>query len=655
MKLKMKSVCIVAMNKNRKKLMADLQKRGVVEIKDNEQTDGFYKSDTLSQRMQIENMRNGATNALEILTKFAPQKKGLLSSLNGRREITVDDYDDDVKNLRQTAAICADINALQSQLTDCENEIVRLKIAVDELKSYKKLDIPTGFTGTAYTHAFIGAVKGEYTPVTLSNAISQHFSGDFQCEVISSNALQTHIFVITHSKNSEQMFEALSNLQFARVANVDNTLTPAEKISHMTKRMTALETETSLIRRLICDYASDRENIEFLIDFYSMRIDRYREYEKLLNSENAVIITGYITSRDEDKIVDLEKKYNACIIITDPNENDDDVPVELSNNAFSKPAEGILRMYSPPSKKDIDPTAPMSVFFYIFFGLMLSDAGYGLLVVLGCVIALLKFNMEEKMKNNIKLFLYCGISTCFWGVLFGGYFGDLIYRVSDHFFGAPIIVKPLWLDPLKEPLTLLIFGIALGVVHVFAGMIINFINLLRHGEILSAVFDVGLWLLTLSGAVVLAVGLGLGINLTSIAVVMMIAGAVGLVLTQGRDKKGFGKVVSGVASLYDITSYLSDILSYSRIMALGLATGVLAQVVNLLGTMSEGVLGVLMFIVIFLIGTAISLAMNALGAYVHTIRLQYVEFFNKFYEGGGRFFSPFSANTKFIRFKRPKK
>ena len=358
---------------------------------------------------------------------------------------------------------------------------------------------------------------------------------------------------------------------------------------------------------------------------------------------------------NEDKIVDLEKKYNACIIITDPNENDDDVPVELSNNAFSKPAEGILRMYSPPSKKDIDPTAPMSVFFYIFFGLMLSDAGYGLLVVLGCVIALLKFNMEEKMKNNIKLFLYCGISTCFWGVLFGGYFGDLIYRVSDHFFGAPIIVKPLWLDPLKEPLTLLIFGIALGVVHVFAGMIINFINLLRHGEILSAVFDVGLWLLTLSGAVVLAVGLGLGINLTSIAVVMMIAGAVGLVLTQGRDKKGFSKVVSGVASLYDITSYLSDILSYSRIMALGLATGVLAQVVNLLGTMSEGVLGVLMFIVIFLIGTAISLAMNALGAYVHTIRLQYVEFFNKFYEGGGRFFSPFSANTKFIRFKKPKK
>ena len=655
MKLKMKSVCIVAIKSHRKKLMADLQKRGVVEIKDNEQTDGFYKSDTLSQRMQIENMKNGAVNALEILSKFAPQKKGLLSSLNGRREITVIDYDEYVKNLRKTSEMCADINALQSQLTDCENEIVRLKIAVDELKSYQKLDIPTGFTGTVYTHAFIGTLKGEYTLDSLNSAISQHFSGDFQCEVISSNALQTRIFVITHSKMSEQMQNALSHLHFARVANSDSTLTPAEKISHMTKRLTALETETTLIHRLICDYAPDRENIEFLIDFYSMRIDRYREYEKLLNSENAVIITGYIPSRDVEQIADLEKKYNACIIVTDPDENDDDVPVELSNNAFSKPAESILRMYSPPSKKDIDPTAPMSVFFYIFFGLMLSDAGYGLLVVLGCVIALLKFNMEEKMKNNIKLFLYCGISTCFWGVLFGGYFGDLIYRVSDHFFGVPIIVKPLWLDPLKEPLTLLIFGIALGVVHVFAGMIINFINLLRHGEVLSAVFDVGLWLLTLSGAVVLAVGLGLGLNLTLVAVIMMIAGALGLVLTQGRDKKGFGKVISGVASLYDITSYLSDILSYSRIMALGLATGVLAQVVNLLGTMSKGVLGVLMFIAIFLVGTAISLAMNALGAYVHTIRLQYVEFFNKFYEGGGRFFSPFSANTKFIRFKKPKK
>jgi V/A-type H+-transporting ATPase subunit I len=635
-------------------MMSDLQKRGVIEISDREAEAGFEKSESSAFCLQLENMLSQSSSALETLKKHAHISSGLLASLNGRREITVEEYSQNTAETKKTAGICSDINALANQLVQCKNEIARLDVVIDELKSYEKLDIPQGFAQTAKTKVFIGTVKGQYDTQSLKSALADIYNGTCELDVISSSPLQTRVFAICLKSDEQQLLSALASLGWMAVSGGDKDLTPTEKIENLSVRKEALEAEISIISKLIADYADSAENIEFLCDFYAMRIDRYKEYDKILQSENSVIITGYIPERSLSELSDIEQKYKACVIAKDP-EPDEDVPVELSNNGFSRPCEGILRMYSPPSKTDIDPTAPMSIFFYLFFGIMLSDAGYGLIITLACAIALLKFNMEDNLKNSIKMFLYCGISTMFWGVLFGGFFGDLIQQVSDHFFGNPIIVKPVWLSPLDEPLTLLIFGLILGFIHIFVGMILNFVNLCRQGRVIDALFDVGLWMIVLSGAAVMAVGMYLSSDICSkVGIIMMAAGAVGLVLTQGRSKKGFGKVVSGIASLYDITSYASDILSYSRVMALGLATGVLAQVVNILGTMSSGFLGVLLFIVVFLIGTAISLAMNALGAYVHTIRLQYVEFFSKFYEGGGRFFKPFSANTKFIRFKKSK-
>ena len=652
-KLKMKNICIVADKSKRKRLMADLQKSGLLEISQVEREEDFELSESSAERTHLESLLTQSLTALDTLKKTAQIKSGLLSSLNGRREITFADYDEKVKSISKTADICGDINELQKQITQCQSEILRLDVAIDEMQEYTKLDIPTNFSGTTRTKAFVGSIKGRYSEELLNNAISESTDAPFVSQIIATNDMQTKVFVIGLKKDEEELSKSLSMLGFARASGSDKTA--EEKVDQLKRRRSDLKREIPTLKSLICEFSGEVENIEFLADFYAMRIDRYKEYDKLLQSKNTVIVSGYAPERDVVQLEEIAKRHNACIIANDPTD-DEDVPVELKNNGFSKPSEGILRMYSAPSKTDVDPTAPMSFFFYLFFGLMLSDAGYGIILVLGCIIGLLKFNLEDNMKNNLKMFLYCGISTIFWGAMFGGWFGDLVYRVTNNFFGAPIVVKPIWLDPLKEPMTLLIFGLALGVVHIFTGMIINFINLCRNGKVLSAFLDVGTWLVTLSGVLVMAVGMYFGFDtVKTVGISMLIGGAVLLICTQGRDKKGFGKIIGGIASLYDITSYASDILSYSRVMALGLATGVLAQVVNILGTMQKGIIGVLMFIVIFLFGTAISLSMNALGAYVHTIRLQYVEFFNKFYEGGGRFFKPFSANTRFIRFKKPKK
>ena len=285
--------------------------------------------------------------------------------------------------------------------------------------------------------------------------------------------------------------------------------------------------------------------------------------------------------------------------------------------------------------------------------MMFSDAGYGLLLALGAGYLGFIAKTEKATRENMRMFCYCGISTTFWGLMYGSFFGNVIPVVSGTFFGAEHVLKPLWLDPVQEPLTLLIFSVALGLVQIIVGLGIKFYMLWRQGEKASAVFDVGLWILILLGVCALAGGKGLGNEMAAtVGMYMMIVGAVGLVLTQGRDKKNvFARLLSGVISLYDVTSYVSDALSYSRLMALGLATGVIAQVVNTMGSLGGGgIVNGIVFAVVFVVGHALNFAINCLGAYVHTNRLQYVEFFSKFYEGGGRAFSPLGMNTKYYEF-----
>ena len=204
----------------------------------------------------------------------------------------------------------------------------------------------------------------------------------------------------------------------------------------------------------------------------------------------------------------------------------------------------------------------------------------------------------------------------------------------------------------------MIFSVALGMIQIIIGLSIKFYMLWRQGKKLDAVFDVGFWIVLLLGACVLAAGGGLGLSaMLQVGIWMLVAAAVGLVLTQGRDKKNiFAKFFGGIISLYDITSYVSDALSYSRLMALGLATGVIAQVVNTMGTLAGGtVQGAIIFVLIFIVGHGMNFAINMLGAYVHTNRLQYVEFFSKFYEGGGREFAPLAMNTKYYMFTEDEK
>jgi V/A-type H+-transporting ATPase subunit I len=255
-------------------------------------------------------------------------------------------------------------------------------------------------------------------------------------------------------------------------------------------------------------------------------------------------------------------------------------------------------------------------------------------------------------------FMFCGTSSVVWGLMFGSFFGNVVNAVGTAFFNSDISLDALWFNPVEKPLEMLILSLILGFVHLMAGLALKFVNMWKHGDRLGAIFDVGSWWIVFAGLGMMIINMAIptGLPLDRIGPWVAIAGAAALVLTQGRSSPSIpGKIMGGLGSLYGISGYFSDTLSYSRLMALGLVTGIVGQVFNTIGTViGSGFVRVLVFIPVFLFGHAVNLGISALGAYVHTNRLQYVEFFSKFYEGGGKTFAPFSTRTKHFKFKEDK-
>ncbi len=388
--------------------------------------------------------------------------------------------------------------------------------------------------------------------------------------------------------------------------------------------------------------ASSLGQLKLGYDALWARLQCARAQNGLYGTEYAFFFTGFVPKDDGEKIRRVLESFRCCYELEDA--DGEDTPVLLKNGRLSRPFDILTEMYSTPAPGSLDPTPFMAPFFALFFGMMFADAGYGLIMLAAALFALKKLQLSAYLKKACVIVLWCGASTAVWGLIYGGFFGDVITVVSREFFGHEIVMPKL-IDPLNEPITILVISFALGALHIFLGMGLQAYLMIRRGHLLDALFDVGLWYLLLIGLPMLLLpGLGGKIGLA-----LSLIGAIGLVLTQGRREKGIlKKAGKGILSLYNVTSYLSDVLSYSRILALGMASGVIANVVNLMGALPGGnAVGFVVFLAVFLVGTALNFFINILGSYVHSSRLQYVEFFGKFFEGGGSPFEPLAARTKY--------
>lgn len=664
-KMRMMRIRLIAHRSDRKPLLETLQWMGVLDIEAAAGPDGpalpegFVRPDTRSGTASFERAAAVASGALGILNEAAPESRGLLAGLSGRREITADDFDRMAEDSRAVMDICHQVLDWQKRRIECEAEILRLSASLEQMEPWKTLDVPFRFRGTRTTAAFIGVLPALYTEDGLRECLAEREpEAAFEAEVLAASPEQTCLFLLCRREDAPGIEQALRSLGFSRPPATAGTskhgMLPSDEIDRLSEKRRALEEEAAAITRKLEEAAADRRRIENTIDYYTIRAEKYRIIGELGHTKHTFLVSGYIPEPDLPLLRErLEERFAVLMEVEEAKE--DTAPVKLHNNAFARPAEAITEMYALPLASDMDPTPVMSFFYYLFFGMMLSDAGYGLLLALGSWLLIKKCRPEPGLRRNLKLFLYCGISTMAWGFAFGSFFGDAIPIISRTFFGHEVNL-PRLLDPMTQAVQMLILSLGLGFVHILAGMGCKFYLQWKSGDPLGAVFDTGFWMTGLLGIVLWLAGGYVSPVMSAVGMWLTIASVAGLLLTAGRKKKGPMKVLAGLVSLYDSTGYISDLMSYSRLMALALTTGAMASVFNLMGTiMGGGIGGAIMMLIIFPVGHLINFGLNALGAYVHTIRLQYVEMFSKFYEGGGRPFRPFALRSQYIRIKEEPK
>lgn len=654
----MEKIELVSMMSESKKIIDFLQRKGLVELTSHELPDGMLNPDTDYNISQLEKFSEIAKKAKETLSQYSPEKKSLVDSFKPPKEMELSKFLDMSDDADEIMNKCYEILNMQRTVDDACAEQIRLRTANDSLEVWKELDIPTRFTPTKYVTVLIGTFPDRQTDATLKAALAERIPQveALETEVVYTSDMQSCAAVMCLKKDADAVNEALRSMGFVRPTELSDK-TPKEIIKENRVRINDLDRLIFKTHKEIADMASEHENINFLIDYLGMRADKYEQFKKVSLSENVLYLSGYIPEKYAEKTVaQLENRFTVAITLSEPAE-DEDTPVLLENNAFASGVEGITEMYSLPGKNDIDPNAIMSFFYYVFFGMMFSDAGYGLLMVIATAFILLKCKPEGSKRKTVLMYFFCGISTMFWGIMFGSFFGDLINVIRTNYLGLPEMRLYVWLNPQGDDLMLtMLWCFLFGIIHLFVGLAIKGYLEWRQGDRFGAVCDVLSVYLAVGGAAPICAGMIIDIpdTVKTVGKYCALVGVVLIVLTAGRSSKGiFGKLGSGLYALYNtISGYLSDVLSYSRLLALGLVTGIIGSVVNLMGTLPENtVVKTVLFAVVFVVGHAINFGINVIGAYVHTNRLQYVEFFSRFYEGGGRAFNPLKVNSTTFKLK----
>lgn len=611
----------------------------------------FFSKDSEKLRVsEVEEIQAKVKFCLDMLNKFIPKEGGLKALKEGKKTILYEE----LKKIGTTTPwqeYYQELKSKETVLSNLKNDITKLKAEVDILKPWIKLDTKfSDLKSSSLTDSFIGSI-----PKLSKQVFIEEFSSTFEnsyLEFIGEVKTELNLVAIVHKDDKIEAEKLLKKFGFSSFNGLYDGL-PNEIMNEKTSKINKLMATEESIKEEIKSYKDKRDKLEIAFEYYDTMLDKAKASENFLNTNNVLAIEGWVPTDLKERLeTEIKKVANNDYYITfeAAKEEDPEVPIKLRNNGLVRAFESITKMYSMPKYSETDPTSGLTFFYLIFFGMMLGDVGYGLLLLIGTIIGLKFFNLEEGTKNFLKFFMFLSIPTIIVGFLYGGFFGDFMKTTFPN-----VAWLQGYVDPGRDVIKILLVSIGLGLIHILFGLGMKAYNYVKHGRILEIIYDVVSLYLILLGAIglILSMAIGLPSIIGTISKYAMIIGMILIVLTGGRDSESIGgKLGGGFYSLYGITGYVGDLISYSRLMAIGLAGGFVANAFNLMTTLfPEGIIRWIAGIVIFLIGHLFNLFISALGAYVHTCRLQYVEYFGKFYEGGGKEFTPFKSKNKFINIK----
>ena len=636
--VKMKRLQILALERDHDAMLRRLQHMGCVEISEPDTAalpDSLRRCDTaaadcLARQRQLQ-------TAMDTLRRIAPPKKaGLLAP---RPRITEMAYLDEAALARELETaqrinqLAADINRLTARETQLRSEQAALG-------PWRSLDVPLELTETRWCDITAGTLPPFARWDEVQGALTAQIP-EAEAYQLYADREQQCILLLTHKAVTAAALELLRGFGFTGGQLKGRSGTPEENLTALADALRQTAAEKEEARQALTALGDQLPDLQLGCDRLRSRLMREENRKRLLTDGCIVAFDGWIPAAKLPKLAAWLDTLDCAYDASDPTaEEIPDVPVALHGNVLTRSMNCITEQYSMPAYDGVDPNPIMAPFFIFFFGMMMADMGYGLAMIVGSLLFLKKKRPDNR--SFMEMIFWCGIMTFIFGALTGGFLGDFIPQLCKLIDPASTVALPSLFDPLNDTMAIMVGSLVLGGIQVFTGMTVSVVEKCRNGHFADALFDEITWWIILAGGAMAILGVG---SIGGVPVVLCIGGVM-LLYGAGRGKRGFGKVTGVVAAVYNgVTGFFSDILSYVRLMALMLSGAVLAQVFNMLGATTGNIVT---FIIISLVGNTLNLALNLLGCYVHDMRLQFLEFFGRFYKDGGKAFRPLCMRSNYV-------
>ncbi len=651
---KMTKVLIVSHRSEAAELLEQIQQSSILEVLDAARTAVSKQWPELvveeKKPKDIEELADRLEKSVKFLEAHIKEKKTLLDTLAPRTVIEEKQYSQIVSSeevltlLEQAEEIAAEIQKLDTEKDNCLNILQMLKL-------WKNLKTPLEeLTDSSRTRCFVGLVPDK----TIKNLKQQLSKTTAALQIVGNDKSFYASIVICLKENAAEVQKLLRSAEFAPVTFEKVTGTAAQIIKQQTERLGEIETTSSKLRKKAAELAGEQFKLKILFDHYQNLLTREQTRALAPITTSTILLEGWVKEKDYATLESIVSRFGASTVSKIKPREDEEIPVEIENKPVVRPFEVITRLYGMPQHLNIDPTVFLAPFFALFFGICLTDAGYGF------VMAVILWWLIKKIQGDKKAFnmlIICSVMSIVAGVLTGGWFSDTIQTLlpAHTAVGKSLnaMRKNLMLfDPMKQPLIFFAISLLLGYVQVLFGILVAFVHNIRRKEYAAALCDQLTWVIFLNCLLLFAFSkLGyLPKSLSGLFIVLAVIQAVMILLFSKRQGGWGGRIGMGAFQLFSTVFYFGDILSYVRLMALGMVTAGFGMAVNVIVKllMDIGWVGWIFGAVVFVLLHMVNIALSALSAFVHTLRLQYVEFFPKFFNGGGREFCPLRKQNKYV-------